>query len=55
VSAGFAKLRNLLTDTVVEGRPAPPPAGGRQQADEPRVTFDLHLMPHSYAVFAVEK
>jgi len=55
VSAGFAKLRNLLTDTVVEGRAAPPPAGGRQQADEPRVTFDLHLMPHSYAVFAVEK
>ena len=55
VSVGFAKLRNLLTDTVVEGRAAPPPAGGRQQVDEPRVTFDLHLMPHSYAVFAVEK
>jgi hypothetical protein len=53
---GFTKLRNLLTDEVIEGKPAEPNIGrGRRANIEPRTTFALHLLPHSYVAFAAEK
>jgi hypothetical protein len=55
VPAGFTKLRNVETDVVLDGRPAPPLGWWRQELDEPRVSFDLRLLPHSYAVFSAEK
>jgi hypothetical protein len=50
------KLKNLVTGETIEGQ-LPPPRGwnSRNQTGEDRVVFKIHLAPHSYAVFAVEK
>jgi hypothetical protein len=51
---GFTKLRNVVTGEVLSGQS--PQAGWRgQRGAEPRVSFNVHLLPHSYAVFAMEK
>ncbi len=61
VDRQFTKLRNLVTDEVITVRPEPrrqqPPwhGGGQRGARERRATFDVHVMPHSYLVFAAEK
>ena len=59
----FAKLRNLVTDEVIaaeaeprgEGAGRRGGRGNRYVRGEHRVTFNLHLPPHSYLVFAAEK
>jgi hypothetical protein len=53
----FTKLRNLVTGQAINGQaPAQPQGfGRRQQFVENRESFSLHLLPHSYEVFAVEK
>ena len=54
---GFTKLRNLVTGEEINGQaPAQPQGfGRRQQFVENRESFNMHLLPHSYEVFAVEK
>jgi hypothetical protein len=54
VAGDATKLRNLVTDAVLSGRPPAPP-GPMNRQQEPRTSFDVHLPPHSYGVFAVEK
>ncbi len=51
----FMHLKNLVTGEVINGQ-APAQGGGRwRDAMESRVSFNVHLPPHSYAVFAAEK
>ena len=49
------KLKNLVTGETLEGK-LPPPRGWnwRNENIEDRVSFNTHLPPHSYAVFALE-
>jgi hypothetical protein len=48
------KLKNLVTGEILEGRLPPPERGwNRQNIAEPRVSFTVHLPPHSYAAFGV--
>src|ERR1035437_1426183 len=56
VTGEFTKLRNLVTDEAIIGQ-AQTEGGrrGRQGGGERRVSFNVHLLPHSYAVFAAEK
>ena len=56
VTGDFSKLKNLVTGEMLAGQ-TPPVRHWRQQnnADENRVSFMIHLPPHSYAVCAEEK
>jgi len=56
VTGEFTKLRNLVTNEAIIGQ-AQTEGGrrGRQGGGERRVSFNVHLLPHSYAVFAAEK
>jgi len=49
------RLKNLVTGETLEGK-LPPPHGWnwRNETIEDRVSFSLHLPPHSYVVFALE-
>jgi hypothetical protein len=53
---GFTKLRNLVTGEVLPGG-EPPPANPwrRGSEEEKRTSFHVHVLPHSYLVFAAEK
>jgi hypothetical protein len=60
VLGGFNKLRNLVTGEVLDRQAVPGPGmgfrGGRgRMGGEQRSSFNVHLLPHSYAVFAAEK
>ena len=55
VSGNGAQLRNLVTGEVLAAQPQPQGARGRPAAGDPQTTFNVHLLPHSYAVFGVEK
>jgi len=50
-----ARLKNLVTGEIIEGK-LPPPRGWNWQNEtvEERVSFSVQLPPHSYAVFALE-
>ncbi|MGB7747251.1 MAG: hypothetical protein WBN75_08185 [Verrucomicrobiia bacterium] len=52
VAGEFANLRNLVTG---EGITAEASGEGRWQNGANRVSFHVHLLPHSYSVFAAEK
>jgi hypothetical protein len=53
--AGFTRLKNLVTGEIIAGQTSAPDSGPRQRGnEEARVTFPVHLLPHSYAVLAVE-
>ncbi len=59
--AGTAtKLRNLVTGEILTAQP-PPSTGGRGRRGgggagaEQRMTFNAHLLPHSYAAYVAEK
>ncbi len=58
VTGDYTKLRNLVTGEEIAGQ-APEPSmyfGGRRPAPvENRESFNVHLLPHSYQVFAAEK
>jgi hypothetical protein len=49
------KLKNLVTGEIIEGK-SPPPRGWnwRNETVEERVSFSVHLPPHSFAVFEPE-
>jgi hypothetical protein len=53
--ANSTKLKNLVTGEMLEGR-RPPPRGwnSRNENAEERVSFSVHLPPHSYAGFVPE-
>lgn len=47
------KLKNLVTGETVEGKtPSPRRWSWRKESTEDRVSFHVHLPPHSYAAFA---
>jgi hypothetical protein len=50
------KLKNLVTGEMLEGRSSSPQRGFNRRSEmvENRVSFTVHLPPHSYAVFAPE-
>ncbi len=63
---GFTKLRNVVSNEVLDRQTvASPGTGGRgrggrgggrgRMGGEQRSSFNVHLLPHSYAVFAAEK
>jgi hypothetical protein len=55
LTGNFTRLKNLVTSEVITGQ-APTESRGRwRDAEESRTTFNVHLLPHSYAVFAAEK
>ena len=55
VDPGFTLLRNLVTDETVHGQiPLQNPERGHQREPDRRI-FNVQLLPHSYAVFAIEK
>jgi hypothetical protein len=55
LTGNFTHLKNLGTGDVITGQ-TPTQARGRwHDAEESRTTFNLHLPPHSYAVFAAEQ
>jgi hypothetical protein len=53
----FTKLRNLVTGEVFnrEADQVPDRGRRRQRVEERRASFEVHLPPHSYSVFAAEK
>jgi hypothetical protein len=53
VPGNAAKLKNLVTGEIINGQA--PSRRNWQRPEEERVTFNVSLLPHSYAVFAVEK
>ena len=56
LAGGFTKLRNLVTGEVLPGAEPPPRSPWRYgPAEEPRTSFHLHVLPHSYLAFAAEK
>jgi len=56
VAGGLTTLRDLVTGEVVAGQaPAANPWSLRAGHPEPRETFFVHLLPHSYRVFAAAK
>jgi hypothetical protein len=52
VTGEFANLRNLITGAEI---PAEASGEGRWQSGADRVSFRVHLLPHSYSVFTAEK
>jgi hypothetical protein len=54
---GVKQLRNLVTGDLLNAEAARNFGGrrGRQRNEEQQATFSVHLLPHSYAVFAAEK
>ena len=58
VAGGFTKLRNLVTDELIAGQEDEQRQGfgrNRQFLGENRLSFNVHLLPHSYSVFMAEK
>ncbi len=55
LTGDFTRLKNLVTGETINGQ-APTQSQGRwRNAEESRESFNVHLLPHSYAVFAAEK
>jgi hypothetical protein len=54
VAGGTAKLRNLVTGERLTGQAPTQGFRRRQAAGEARISFNVHLPPHSYAVFVME-
>jgi len=52
VAGEYASLRNLVTGAEITAEAS---GEGRWQVGADRVTFHVHLPPHSYSVFAAEK
>ncbi len=56
VAGNFRHLKNLVTGEVLEGRVQSVPGWQRRQNPDgdDRVSFNVHLLPHSYEVFEAE-
>ncbi len=58
VTGDYTRLRNLVTGEELAGQAPEEPMGfgaRRPAPDENRESFNVHLLPHSYEVFATEK
>lgn len=55
VIGNSTQLKNLVTDDELDGQSALLPRWRRDAGDENRVSFKVHLPPHSYQVFQVEE
>ena len=56
LAGGLTRLRNLVTGEELTGREPPSnPWLRRFSGQEPRATVYVHLLPHSYSVFAATK
>lgn len=55
VAGDFRHLKNIVTGDDLDGRATAPSRRGRDTAAERRVSFKVHLLPHSYEVFEMEK
>jgi hypothetical protein len=55
LTGDFTRLKNLVTGETVAGQASTSGLGRWRSADEGRMTFNVHLLPHSYSVFAAEK
>ena len=55
LAGDFTRLKNLVTGEVIPGQAPAQPQGRWRNVEESRMTFSLHLPPHSYAVLAAEK
>lgn len=58
LAGDFTKIRNLVTDEVLTQQFQAPDGrrdGRRRRNREQHKTFKVHILPHSYAVFAAEK
>ena len=55
LTGNFTRLKNLVSGEVINGQ-APTQSRGRwRDNEESRMSFNVHLLPHSYSVFAAEK
>jgi hypothetical protein len=54
VAGGFTKLKNLRTGEIISGEAGRPGIGRQPEAGATLAGFNVHLPPHSYAVFAAE-
>jgi hypothetical protein len=55
VTGDFTTLRNLVSGEVLTAQPQSEGFGRNRGWTESRTAFTVHLMPHSYSAFAVEK
>ena len=55
LTGDFTRLKNLVTGEEINGQTPIPGLGRWRNTEESRVSFNVHLLPHSYAVFAAEK
>ena len=55
LTGNFTHLKNLVTGEEIAAQAPTEGRGRRRDAEESRVSFNVHLLPHSYAVFAAEK
>ena len=51
----FTRLKNLVTGEEIAAQASIGSRGRWRDSEERRVSFNIHLLPHSYAVFAAEK
>jgi hypothetical protein len=54
VAGNAARLKNLVTGETIIGA-SPTSSRRNYNSAEERVSFTAHLLPHSYAVFGIEK
>ena len=55
VAGDCGALHDLVTGETLPGERPPAAAGPRRSPAEPRTTFRVHLLPHSYSVFEAVK
>jgi len=55
VTGDSLALRDLVTGAAIEGKKPEPPARRWRLPGPERISFDIHLPPHSYRVFAADK
>jgi hypothetical protein len=55
LAGDFTRLKNLVTGEEIPARAPTPDRGRWRDAGESRMSFNVHLPPHSYAAFAAEK
>jgi hypothetical protein len=55
VAADFKQLRDLVTGETMTGEPKAFSHGRGRQGEEARMSFKVHLLPHSYSAFVAEK
>jgi hypothetical protein len=55
LTGDFTRLRDLVTGDLLAGEPKTFGFGRGRQSGETRMSFKIHLLPHSYTAFAAEK